>query len=200
MKPQPSTLSFKRGTPVHYYVGGKPQPLYLGGKLGGYRVLSASPAHLDSGSCIPVEEFPQAVFPAPNQNGCFDRSMCAQIAFSLDRRLKVVVSYIQTGPSTWCAAVSDLVIGDHYRSSPVSAKYNAHLTLEAALGHVLPPLLCELRILASGTDQQLLQRHSLPKSLHGKARRFGREAIYSIITEIPRHIAGDILKSLNGAG
>jgi hypothetical protein len=198
MKPQPPTLTLKRGTPVHYYVHGKPRALHLGGKLGRYRLLSNSAAHLDSGMCVQTNEFQHAVFPAPNEHGVFAHAVCARVAFTLDPRLKVAVSYVQAGPRTWCAAVSELVVGDQYRSSPVSARFS-HATLDAALGAVLPPLLLELREMATATDAYLQRRHSLPKSLYGKTRRFGNNALYSIIAGIPRHIASDILKSLRRA-
>lgn len=198
MTPQPPTLSLKRGTPVNYFTGSRPQTLYLGGKVGGYRILSNSPAHLDSGMCVSTDEFPHSVFPAPNAQGVIDPAVCSRISLSLDPRLKLMVCYVQTGPDTWCASVSELVIGDHYRSSPVSA-HHAHPTLDAALASVLPALLRELRDLATGTEAQLQRRHSLPKSLIAKARRFGQNAVYSVIEGIPRHISSDILKSLNGA-
>lgn len=173
--------------------------MYLGDRLGGYRLLSGSATQLDSGMCVRQDEFPGVVFPAPNDHGVFDPSVCGRVAVSLDRRLKVEVSFLQAGPHIWCSAVSELIVGERYRSSPIST-HGAHATLDAALANVLPALLLELRQLATGTDAQLQWRyHSLPKSLYGKARRFGNCAIHSIIAGIPRHIASDILKSLNGA-
>lgn len=198
MKPQPPSLSLKRGTPVYYYSGSRQQALYLGGKVGGYRVLSNSPTLLDSGMCVHTDEFPHAVFPAPNAQGVLDPSFCARIHVRLDSRLRLAVCYVQSGPEAWCASVSELVIGDHYRGSPVSVLHT-HPTLDAALYSILPALLRELRELATGSDAQLQRRHSLPKSLYAKARRFGQTGILSIIGGIPRRIAGDILKSLNGA-
>jgi hypothetical protein len=54
--------------------------------------------------------------------------------------------------------------------------------------------------LANGTDRELQKRHSLPKALYAKTRRFGRKGVYELISAIPSHIASDILKLLNGAG
>lgn len=198
MKPQPPTLTLKRGKPVLYFENEKPQSLYLSGKIGSYRLLSNSALQLDSGTCVHTDKFPFAVFPAANEHGVIDPAVCARIAFSLDRRLKVTVSYVQTGPSAWCAAVSEMVVGDGGRYSPITA-HSTHSTLEGALAVILPALLLELRELATNTDEQFQQRsHSLPKSLYSKARRFGRQAIYTIISSIPRPLASDILKSLNG--
>lgn len=198
MKPQPPTLSLKRGTPVLYFENEKPQSLYLGGKIGSYRLLSSSALNLDSGTCVHSDKFPFAVFPAANEHGVFDPLVCARIAFSLDRRLKVTVCYVQTGPSTWTAAVSEMVVGDGGRYSPVTT-HSTYSTLEGALAAILPALLLELRELATNTDKQFQQRnHSLPKFIYSKARRFGRQAIYTIISSIPRQLASDILKSLSG--
>lgn len=200
MKPQPPTLSLKPGTPVLYYAGTEPLSLFLGGKIGGSRILSNSAARLGSGLCVRADKFPQAVFPAPKEEGksVFDSSVCTRLGLSLDPRFKVEIRYVQCGPSTWCAAVSEMVVGDHGRYSPVSIEHS-HPSLESALAHLLPALLLELRELATGSEVLLRQRHGLPKSLCGKARRFGKNAIYSIIAAIPKHIASDILKSLNGA-
>jgi len=195
MKPQAPTLALKSGTPVYHYRGGKPQSLYIGGRIGNYRLLTLFP-HSESGICVHMEEFPLRVYPAPNEHGVFPTAVCSRISVSLDRRLTVEICYVQSGPRAWCAAVSKMVVGDNYRSSPVSER-DVYPTLEAALGAVLPPLLMELRELANGTDAQLQRRHSLPKCLYGKTRRFGAEAVYSIISEIPRDVASDILNSLN---
>lgn len=198
MKPQPPTLSLKRGAPVYYYRGDHPSALYLGGKVGSYRLLATSPTTLDSGMCVHPNEFPSTVFPAPNEHGVFNPAACTRISLQVDARLKLTVGYVEAGPSTWCAAVMELVVGDNHRSSPVSIR-RKHPTLDAALADTLPSLLLELRELANGTDSELQKRHSLPKALYAKTRRFGRKGVYEVISAIPSHIASDILKLLNGA-
>lgn len=147
---------------------------------------------------MPSSEFPCKVFPAPNDHEVFDRAVCTNIAFNKDRRLKVEVSYVQAGPRTWCAAVSELTVGDGGQHSPV-ALTRAHPSLALALADVLPHLLCRLRQLANAPDEVLQVRfQALPKSMYRKARRFGHDAIFALISGIPREIANDILKLLNG--
>jgi hypothetical protein len=198
MKTQPPTISLKRGSPVLYYEGSKPKRLYLGDKIGGYKTLSHNSACLDSGVCVPAVEFPKKVFPAPNEHNVFAREVCTLISFNVDRRLKIEVCFVQAGPAHWCAAVTEKWVGDRFSSSPVSLTHT-HSSLHKALFSILPPLLKELRDLANSTDLVMQShQHSLPKSMYGKARRFGREAVYALISAIPPEIASDILKSLNG--
>jgi hypothetical protein len=172
--------------------------MYMGGKIGGYRVLSSSLHTLDSGICVRIDELPSRVFPAPNEHGVFDRKgACTTIAFALDHRFKVSVSYVQAGPDTWCAEVDELTVSHCSSHSPISM-HRTYPTLHAALLAVVPALLVTLRDLAQGTDEELYRRWGTPKSLCGKARRFGNNAVYSIISAIPRPTASDILKSLKG--
>jgi hypothetical protein len=188
----PSPKIYKAGEPVIYYGVGGPRRLYMGGKIGAYRVLSNTP-NCDSGICVEIAQLEAEVFPAPSENGLFSPSLCAQITYALDRNYKVTVSYLRAGPDQWCMAVTELCFGHFGMHSPISSRF-AQPTFEGAARDELMPLLKRLGEMAAGVGRDLAT--SVPKSAHSKAKTFARNAILAIVAALPRHLASDILKSL----
>lgn len=188
----PSPKIYKAGEPVIYHGVGGPRRLYMGGKIGSYRVLSNT-KECESGICVEIARLDADVFPAPNENGLFSPSLCAQITYALDRNYKVTVSYLQAGPNQWCMAVTELCFGNLGMHSPISSRF-AQPTFEDVARDELTPLLKRLGEMAAGGGRDLAT--SVPKSSHPKAKRFARNAIIAIVAALPREFASDILNSL----
>jgi len=186
---QPPPTVHEKGSPVVYYEHGKATHAFMGGKIGGYRTIVATPGS-DSGWCAKIEDLATTVFAAPNEHGVFPARLCAEIAHRVDRNYSLVISYLQCGPNAWCMAVTELRIGNGAMSGPVSRRY-AKPTFEAVAKAELPYVLKRLgKIAAGGSD------YDIPKSSQGKARKFAKDAINKIVAALPRQLASDILKSL----
>lgn len=111
-------FNFRRGEAVIQYARGKALKYYWGGKMGGYRVLSAQATHLDSGACIPEKEVGVSIFPAPNEFGIYDERHARKISYrSTSGRDSATVYVLQIGPDLWAHAASWVISTGGYGGS-----------------------------------------------------------------------------------
>jgi hypothetical protein len=174
-----------------YFGGETGKRCYFGGKMGAYRVLSSVP-NVESGWCIPLSDVDRVVFPAPNEDGSFDRSVCDAIEYRADRSFFVRLEYVQTGPEGWAIGHS-LRVGDTRQASP-AVVYQTYSTLEEAITQVLSPILRGLGSLAAGADNPFVKPHGK----HTVLQRRARDAMYHLLNALSPHLQNAIVMSLLG--
>ena len=182
---------FKRGQAVMYFEGETGKRCYFGGKMGAYRVLSSIP-NVESGWAIPLADVDRVVFPAPSENGTFDRAVCVAIQYRADRTFFVQLQYVQAGPRLWAVGHS-LRIGDTRKMLPVAAD-RTFQTFEEAITKGLSPLLHELSRVTAGVANSLVEVGSITATV----RRHAKDAIYQLLSALPADIQDDIVMSLLG--
>lgn len=182
---------FKRGQAVMYFEGETGKRCYFGGKMGAYRVLSSVP-NVESGWAIPLADVDRVVFPAPSDDGTFDRAVCEAILYRADRTFFVRFEYVQTSPCSWAVGHS-LRIGDTRNILPVVAD-RSFQTFELAITKGLSPLLLELSRLAAGVGNAFVEVGSITATM----RRHATDAIYHLLSTLPARIQDDIVMSLLG--
>lgn len=182
---------FKRGQAVMYFEGETGKRCYFGGKMGAYRVLSSIP-NVESGWAIPLSDVDRVVFPAPSEDGTFDRAVCEAIQYRADRTFSVQLEYVQAGPRSWAVGHS-LRIGDMREVLPVAAD-RTFQTFEEAITEGLSPLLHELSRLAAGVANAFVDVGSITATV----RRHAKDAIYHLLSALPAGIQDDIVMSLLG--
>jgi hypothetical protein len=185
---------YKRGQEVMYYGVRGVMRCYFGGKMGAYRVLSSTP-YVDTGWAVPLSEVETSVFPAPNEQGVFDRQVCDVLEYRVDSRFFVRIEYLQAGPALWAIGQS-LQIGNNGRSIPVSTQLGSP-TFEDAIKSVLPMLLVELARLAAGVDNPF-DRSVAPNKPRKTTQRRAQDAIYHLLNALPSELCNDIVMSLSG--
>ncbi len=183
--------TFKRGQAVMYFEGKTGKRCYFGGKMGAYRVLSSVP-NVESGWCIPLSNVNRVVFPAPNEDGTFDRSVCEVIEYRADRSFFVRLEYVQTGPEAWAIGHS-LRVGDTRQASP-AVVHQPYSTLDEAITQVLSPVLRGLASLAAGADNPFVK----PRGKNTVLQRRARDAMYHLLNALSPHLRNAIVMSLLG--
>ncbi|MGP8437825.1 hypothetical protein ACT2FY_39040 [Paraburkholderia fungorum] len=181
--------SFKRGQAVMYFEGKTGKRCYFGGKMGAYRVLSSVP-EVDTGWAVPLSEVDRLIFPAPSDDGSFDRSVCEAIQYRADRTFFVRLEYVQASPSVWAIGHS-LRINDTKESMPVVAAPGFE-TYEDAMKERLAPLLRELSALAAGVPNRFVTRGAVSVAMQRRAH----EAIYALLSPLPVRLQDDIVIAL----
>ncbi|TCK32055.1 hypothetical protein B0G84_9193 [Paraburkholderia sp. BL8N3] len=180
---------FKRGQAVMYFEGKTAKRCYFGGKMGAYRVLSSVP-EADTGWAVPLSEVDRLVFPAPGDDGSFDRSVCEIIQYRADRTFFVRLQYVQAGPSVWAIGYL-LRIGDTKESLPVVAN-PSFPTYEEAVTERLAPLLRELSAVAAGVPNSFFTRGTISATMQRRAH----EAIYALLSPLPARLHDNIVIAL----
>ena len=181
--------SFKRGQAVTYFEGTIGKRCYFGGKMGCYRVLSSQP-NTESGWCIPLSDVDRLVFPAPNEQGSFEKSACEVIQYRANRTFAFSLEYVQIAPTRWAIGHS-LRVGDTAHKIAPSIQ-NTYASFEEAVLFALSPLLHGLTRLAAGAENPFVDVGKITKSL----QRHAREAVYHLLNNVPPQLRDDIVMSL----
>lgn len=162
---------------------------WIGRKVGNFRVLASIPGS-GSGFLVPESEIGVTVFPAPNENGIYDKKHASLLEFKKDKNFYVRIYTLQIAKDAWTMA-HDIQWRDRGAlGAPVPLwehtawEHNALPSYEAALKAALVPIIAGLA--AAAADN--------PWPNWGYVKpAVAKQAMLALLSQTPSWLANDII-------